>query len=71
MYWSHVWIMSSVLWLAFYITAVVNAEWSSDSSKKGQLKLLTKGIVSLLLTFVLFFRAFKKQLRKHLQLSTI
>lgn len=56
MYWSHAWIMSTVLCLAFYITAVVNAEWSSDSSKKGSLKLLRK---TLLLHFRHFPRCFR------------
>lgn len=42
MNWSHVWIMSTVFYLALDITALVNAGWSSDSSKKGWLKLPTK-----------------------------
>ena len=55
MYCSHVWITSTVMCLAFYITALVKAEpWSSQSSKKGSLKLLRKDIVTLLTLLPLF-----------------
>lgn len=65
MYWSHVWIMSTVWCLALYISALVKAEWSSDSSKKGSLKSLTKDIVTLILTFLSLFQCCKHSCAKN------
>lgn len=42
MNWSRAWIISAVVCLALDIIALINAEWSSDSSKRGSFKLLTK-----------------------------
>lgn len=42
MNWSRAWIISAVVCLALDITALINAEWSSDPSKRGSFKLLTK-----------------------------